>query len=107
MAFGDTVVVVVVVVVDVVVEVVVDVVAEVVVVVDFTVVDDATGTDDVATAVVVVEPELTAVNARTSCGGKPGLVSGGTKDVGRVGYALVIEEPMAVENLLFLMTTVT
>ena len=99
MAFGE--IVVVVVVEGVVVEVVVDVV-------DLTVVEDEAGTeDDVATEVVVVEPELSAVNARTSCGGKPGLVSAGTKDVGRVGYALVIEEPMVVENLLFLITTVT
>lgn|GEM_PF-6673553 len=99
MAFGE--IVVVVVVEDVVVEVVVDVV-------DLTVVEDEAGTEDVAIAVVVVvEPELTAVNARTSCGGKPGLVSAGTKDVGRVGYGLVIEEPMVVENLLFLMMTVT
>ena len=75
-------------------------------VVDFTVVDEETGTEDVATVDVVVS-EAVIFSARISWEGNPAFVSAGTKAVGKVGNALVMEEPLDVENLSFLMTTVT
>lgn len=78
----------------------------VVVVVVLTVVDVDDATTVVGVTVVVDSLAEVTVSARTSCGGNPGLVSAGTKEVGKAGNGLVIEEPMVVENLLFLITTV-
>ncbi len=72
----------------------------VVVVVDgVVVVDDGTfGTTDVDDdgVLLVVDASGVALISRSSCGGKPFFVSGGTNDAGSVGNAVVMAEPAVV-----------